>query len=312
MATLETAQDATLERERILAIGAALVAVTLWASAFVGIRSAGHDFAPGSLALGRLVIGSVALGLLVLARRERFPARRDLPCIALCGILWFGIYNVVLNAAERRIDAGTAAMLVSVGPILIAVLAGVVLHEGFPRRLLAGGVIAFSGAAVIGLATYEGGISVSWGIVLCVVAALAWAGAVVTQKPLLARVSALQVTWLACTVGAVTCLPFMSTLMHDVGDARPSAIGWIIYLGVAPTAVGFIAWAYALARTTAGRMGVTTYLVPPIAVLLGWTLLDETPPSLALLGGAVCLAGGCAAPVKVTRSMEVNPCAQWS
>jgi hypothetical protein len=37
------------------------VAVTLWASAFVGIRSAGHDFAPGALALGRLVIGSLAL-----------------------------------------------------------------------------------------------------------------------------------------------------------------------------------------------------------------------------------------------------------
>jgi drug/metabolite transporter (DMT)-like permease len=135
------------------------VAVTLWASAFVGIRSAGHDFAPGSLALGRLVVGSFALGLLVLARREPLPARRDLPSIALCGVLWFGIciYNVALNAAERRVDAGTAAMLVNVGPILIAVLAGIVLHEGFPRRLLAGGVVAFSGAAVIGLATSEGG-----------------------------------------------------------------------------------------------------------------------------------------------------------
>lgn len=291
MATLETAAHITLGRERILAAGAALVAVTLWASAFVGIRSAGHDFAPGSLALGRLVIGSVALGLLVLVRRERFPAKCDLPGIALCGILWFGIYNVALNAAERRVDAGTAAMLVAVGPILIAVLAGVVLREGFPRRLFAGSVVAFSGAAVIGLATSKGGIQASWGIILCVVAALAWAGAVVAQKPLLARVSGLQVTWLACTVGAVACLPFAPTLVHDAADARPSAIGWTVYLGVAPTAIGFIAWAYALARTTAGRLGVTTYLAPSIAVALGWALLDETPPSLALLGGAMCLAG---------------------
>jgi drug/metabolite transporter (DMT)-like permease len=91
VATLETAQHAPLERERILAIGAALVAVTLWASAFVGIRSAGHDFAPGALALGRLVVGSVALGVLVLARREQFPAWRDLLGIAFCGIFWFGI-----------------------------------------------------------------------------------------------------------------------------------------------------------------------------------------------------------------------------
>ena len=56
-------------------------------------------------------------------------------------------------------------------------------------------------------------------------------------------------------------------------------------------ALGFLTWGYALARTTAGRMGSMTYLVPPIAILLGWLLLDEAPPALALAGGALCLAG---------------------
>ena len=70
-----------------------------------------------------------------------------------------------------------------------------------------------------------------------------------------------------------------------------SAIGWIVYLGIVPTAIGFIAWGYALSRTTAGRMGSTTYLVTPIAILLGWLLLGETPPGLALAGGVLCLAG---------------------
>jgi drug/metabolite transporter (DMT)-like permease len=198
--------------------------------------------------------------------------------------------NVALNEAERRVDAGTAAMLVNVGPILIALLAGAVLHEGFPRRLLAGCVVAFTGTAVIGLATSDG-IAANWGVALCLVAALAYSGAVVAQKPLLARVSGLELTWLACTVGAIACLPFAPTLVHDVADARPSAIGWTVYLGIAPTAIGFVAWAYALKRTTAGRMGATTYLAPPIAIALAWALLDETPPALALLGGALCLAG---------------------
>lgn len=48
---------------------------------------------------------------------------------------------------------------------------------------------------------------------------------------------------------------------------------------------------YALARTTAGRMGSTTYLVPPIAILLGWLLLGEVPPGLAVIGRVLCLAG---------------------
>jgi drug/metabolite transporter (DMT)-like permease len=46
-----------------------------------------------------------------------------------------------------------------------------------------------------------------------------------------------------------------------------------------------------LARSSAGRLGATTYLVPPVTIVLGWALLGETPPGLALVGGAVCLAG---------------------
>jgi drug/metabolite transporter (DMT)-like permease len=68
-------------------------------------------------------------------------------------------------------------------------------------------------------------------------------------------------------------------------------VGWTVYLGVFPTAVGFTTWAYALSRTTAGWMGATTYLVPPLTILMGQLSLDETPPVLALAGGMLCLAG---------------------
>jgi drug/metabolite transporter (DMT)-like permease len=96
------------------------VSLTLWASAFVGIRVAGTEFAPGPLAAGRLLIAAVVLGLIVLARREPLPTRRELPLIVLCGVLWFALYNVALNAGERQVDAGTASMIVRVAPILIA------------------------------------------------------------------------------------------------------------------------------------------------------------------------------------------------
>jgi drug/metabolite transporter (DMT)-like permease len=290
MATLETAASPPAERERALALGAGLVTVTLWASAFVGIRSASHHLSPGALALGRLSIASLALGLIVLARRERLPSRRDLGTIALVGVFWFGLYNIALNEAERRVDAGTAAMLVNVGPILIAILAGLVLHEGFPRRLFAGCSVALAGVALIAVATSDG-FSASWGALLCLVAAVFYAFGVVAQKPVLTRVSALQVTWLACTFGAVVCLPFASQLAREAPAAPASANGWMVYLAIAPMALGFLTWGYALARTTAGRMGSMTYLVPPIAVLLGWLLLGETPPGLALVGGAICLMG---------------------
>jgi drug/metabolite transporter (DMT)-like permease len=274
-----------------VALLAALVTVVLWASAFVGIRAAGEDLSPGALSLGRLAVGSTLLGVFVLWRGGRLPGRRDLPQLVVVGVLWLGLYNLALNEAERRVDAGTAAMLVNVGPILIAILAGFLLREGFPRTLVIGCAIAFVGVVIIGLATSERGVAASWGAVLCVAAAALYAGGVVAQKPLLSRISALHVTWAACTIGLVVCLPFAPTLFGELGRADGSSIAWMLYLGAFPTAIGFMTWAFALSRTTAGRMGATTYLVPPIAILMGWRLLGETPEPLALAGGALCLAG---------------------
>ena len=280
-----------------MALGAALITVTLWASAFVAIRSASSQLSPEALALGRLVIASVALGAIVAVRRERLPTLRDVPAIAFCGVFWMGLYNIALNEAERRVDAGTAAMLVNLGPILIALLAGIVLREGFPRPLLAGCAIALAGTAAIGSATSRHGLAPSWGALLCVAAAFCYALSVVVQKPLLTRVSPLVITWLACMFGTLVCVPWAGTLARELRHTtRASAIGWMVYLALVPLTLGFLTWGYALARTTAGRMGSTLYLVTPVAILLGWLLLHETPPTLAVAGGAVCLVG-----VYVTR-----------
>jgi drug/metabolite transporter (DMT)-like permease len=276
-----------------IALGAALVTVVLWASAFVGIRAAGADFEPGSLALGRLLVASIALTLLVAARRPSLPSRRALIPIVASGILWFGVYNVALNTAEREVDAGTAAMLVNIGPILIAILGGLFLGEGFPPRLLIGCLIAFGGAVVIGLAT-SGPSPTSAGligIVLCLVAAAVWAVSVSLQKPVLRHVPALTVTWLACLVGTLVCLPFAPQLLSELRVAGPAGLGWLAYLGVFPTAIAFTTWAFALNRTTAGRLGSTTYLVPAMAIGLGWLLLGEAPAQLALVGGAIAIVG---------------------
>src|SRR5262245_56258808 len=285
------ASDLSTPRPHVLAVGAAGISLVLWSSAFVGIRAAGDDFSPGALALGRLTVAALVLGAFVVARREPLPRLNDLPLIALCGLLWLGAYSVLLNAAERRVDAGTAAMLVNVGPILIAFLAGWLLAEGFPRTLFVGCAIAFAGVAVIATSTSNGGGSGSLGVTFCLLAALGYSGGVLAEKVVLRRVSALQTVFLACVTAAIACSWAAPGLIRQAGAAPASNVAWVIYLGVFPTAVGFMTWAYALARTNAGRLSATTYLVPAIAILIGWALLGETPPELAFLGGAICLVG---------------------
>ncbi|MGW7217280.1 DMT family transporter [Streptomyces collinus] len=284
-------------RAELLAAGAAAVTVVLWASAFVSIRSAGDAYSPGALALGRLLAGALALGVICLLRREGVPPRSAWRGIAISGLLWFGFYMVALNWGEQQVDAGTAALVVNTGPILIALLGARLLGDPMPPRLLAGMAVSFAGAVTVGLSmSGEGGSSVL-GVVLCLLAAVAYAGGVVAQKPALGSASPLQVTTFGCLVGAVLCLPFAGQLVQEAGDAPASATLNMLYLGVFPTALAFTTWAYALSRTTASRMGATTYAAPALVVLMSWLFLGEVPGLLTLVGGVLCLAG-----VAVSRS----------
>ena len=88
------------------------------------------------------------------------------------------------------------------------------------------------------------------------------------------------------------------------GDVVPPGLGWtadpygaeirdgvMFGRGVAVSKSDFATYAFALRRMTAGRLASLTYLIPVVAILLGWALLDETPPALAVAGGGLCLAG---------------------
>jgi drug/metabolite transporter (DMT)-like permease len=288
-----------------LPIAAVAITLTLWASAFVAIRHLGGTFTSGSLSLGRLLVGSVALGAVAVSRGLPRPSRRDWLGLVAIGVLWFGIYNVALNQGEHHVDAGTSAMLIQVSPVLIAVLATVFLGERFTLWLGLGLVLAFAGVVLISF-SQRGGHNDVAGVLLCLLAALVYSVALVVQKPLVSRLSALHVTWLACTVGAVACLPFAGQLVDGTRDASTSDIWWVVYLGLFPTAIAFSTFAFALRHMTASSLGITTYLVPPLTILMGWLFLEETPPGMAYVGGALALVGVAVARRK-PRAPEVAP-----
>ena len=279
------------DRQRAAVLAAVSVTVVLWASAFVAIRHAGEAYSPGALALGRLATASVVLGVFAAVRRVGLPPRAAWPGILISGVLWFGGYMVFLNWGEREVDAGTAALVVNVGPILIALLGARLLQERAPRSLWAGIAVSFAGTVVVGVSMSGGGGSSVLGVLLCVLAAISYAIGVVAQKPALRHGSALQITTWSCLTGTLACLPFAGVLAGEAARAPLGATLDVVYLGVFPTALAFTTWAYALSRSTAGQMGATTYVVPALVVLTSWLLLDEVPGLLTLAGGALCLAG---------------------
>ncbi|NYG98983.1 drug/metabolite transporter (DMT)-like permease [Schumannella luteola] len=285
-------------RETLLLAGAIVFTVLAWASAFLVIRGVAPHLAPGGLAFGRLIVGALALIVLfAISRRWVTPTAREWMLLLGYGVLWFGLYNVALNTAETTLDAGTTAMIVNVGPILIALGGGLIFHEGISRWLAIGFVVAFAGIVLIGVASgaHFGDLG---GMLWCLVAAVTYAAGVLTQKPTLRRLPGIQVTLFGALIGAVVTTPFAPQLVGDLGrvahdtphSLSPVVLG-IVYLGVVPTALAFTTWAYALGRVPASRLGISTYVVPPIAVLLGWAAFGEVPAPLALVGGVVCLAG---------------------
>ena len=274
---------------------AALVTIVLWASAFVVIRSSGAHLSPGPMALARVGVAAVVLTPFVLLGRAAQAGpllprgwRAVLPVVGY-GALWFAGYNVALNAAERHIDAGTAALLVNVAPVLIALGGGLFLREGFSRPVFLGCAVAFAGVAL--MASDSGGRRDGAGIAFALVAAVLYASSVLLQKVTLRSVDALRATWLGCVVGTVVTLPYAGALLREAQAAPASALLGAAYLGVFPTAVAFTTWAYALRRMPAGRLGPLGYLVTVLSVLMSWLFLAEVPSALALVGGAVCLVG---------------------
>ena len=215
-------------RERALVWVAVIVTLLAWASAFVVIRGVAPHVPGGALALGRLLVGTVALGVVaLLQRRWMRPTAREWVQIVAYGVAWFGAYNVALNIAEHSLDAGTTAMIVGAGPILIALGGGLFLGEGIPKWLAIGAGVAFLGVILIGLSTSlttAKGVD-PIGVVWSLVAAVTYAIGVLVQKPAIRRLPAGQVTFMGCAIGMIVCLPFLGQLASSLAGApsRPSS-----------------------------------------------------------------------------------------
>jgi drug/metabolite transporter (DMT)-like permease len=206
-------------------------------------------------------------------------------------------YQLLLNAGERVVPAGTASLLVATAPVYASVLAAVFLGEHPGRRWWAGSAVALAGTAVIAL----GGINTVHGLGLGASALIVLAAAVLqgifhaAQKPLLARYTSVEVTAYAMWAGTAFIMPWAGSavraLPHAGGPEIGTAIGAAEFLGVAPSALGFVLWAYAMARMDVGRVTTSLYLVPAAAIVISLIWLGQVPGPVELAGGAVALAG---------------------
>lgn len=270
--------------------GAIGITILVWASAFVGIRAGLHGYSPTSLALLRYVIASLMLAVYAKITRMPLPRWRDIAGLLLTGIIGIALYTVALNSGEVSVSAGIANFLVNTSPVITALLAVILLKERLRLWGWIGILICISGVAIIAWSGGEG-THISVGALWVLGASLADGLYFVLQKPSLARYSALQCTTYAIWGGTLALLIFTPGLLTDLRHASWPATMAVGYLGIFPGAIGYLSWAYALARLPAARAASFLYLTPAVTLVIGWIWLGEWLPWLALLGGGLTLIG---------------------
>lgn len=269
---------------------ATVVTLLAWGTAFVAIRAALPDFSVAGLTLARLLVASLALALVTPLLPVRLPARSDLPRIAVCAATGIVGYQLLLNAGQRTVPAGTASLLVNTGPLFAALLAWLLLREQMRRDMWLGLALGLAGATTMALSHGEG-LRPSADALLILGAAFFLASLSVIQKPLLARRTGFEVTCYATWSGTLLSLPLAPALVEDLGAAHARSLLAVFYLGVVASAVGYVAWAYAVARVSVATAANALYLVPLVAICTGWWVLGEKPELVALVGGALAIAG---------------------
>ncbi len=271
----------------LFALGFALV---IWASAFAGIRAGLRAYAPANLAVLRFLVASAVLAIYAALAHFRRPEWRDVPGLILSGAIGITFYNLALNYGETQVTAGVASLLIASTPIWTALAARFWLHERLNVIGWVGVLLSFGGVALI--VNGEGqGIRLSPQAFIILAAAVSSALYMILQKRYLARYSALEFTAYSIWSGTFLMLPFAGGLLRSLRAAPLAATGAVVYLGIFPGALAYVAWAYVLSHGAAGRTTTLLYAIPVLAIGIAWIWLHEVPKPVSLLGGAIALGG---------------------
>jgi drug/metabolite transporter (DMT)-like permease len=275
--------------EPVKVILAGLGVVVLWASAFPAIRVASPVLGVIGLSFVRLAVAAAVLLVVAPFAKIRLPARRDIPRILAAAGFGMTGYQLLLNAGELSVPAGTSSIIVAAAPLVSVVIATVAFGERITGLRILGSVLAVSGVVAVSLA--RSGVSVSAATWIVIAAAVAQGIYHPLTRTLLRRYSPLEVATYCMTAGALLLVPVIPFGWHALQAANVGAWLGAAYLGVLPSALGFVLWGYAVARLPMATSTAMLYLVPPIAVFLAWLWLGEVPVIGEVIGGGVVIVG---------------------
>lgn len=267
----------------------AFFTVLLWSSAYVFSKVTLQYFTSPSLGFLRCAVAAVVLLALVCAKRIAPPSLSDTPLFVLSGAMGFALYLLVFNRGLESLNPTTSCILISTSPIITAALAWFFFRERLTLMGWAATFLAFCGVLLLTL--WDNSLTVSWGVLWMMTAALFISVYSILQRKLARKYSALQITAYSFLFATLLLLYFLPEAARQMRAAPLSQAALVVFLGIFPSAIAYLCWTKALSLA-ATVSSVTNYmfLTPFLALLLEYVVIGELPGTGTFLGGATILS----------------------
>jgi drug/metabolite transporter (DMT)-like permease len=271
-----------------------LVANVVYATAAVVSRIALDGVPPALLGFARLGLAAVVLAPLV--RQQRVPPGESLRLFGM-GVIGFTAAFALMNWGIVYSSATNAALLIIVEPLTMLLLGPALLGERLTRREAVGAALAVFGALIV-VADGIPGLTLSvlprWrGDLLLALSGVAYAAYSLLGRPVLTPANSIAVTTRSIVWGAAAMAPLVA--IEWMAGARPTAsvhaLVGTLYLAVVITALGYVAWNWALARVEAARAAAFLTVQPVVGALLGAAVLGDPVSVYTGVGGVLIVVG---------------------
>jgi drug/metabolite transporter (DMT)-like permease len=262
--------------------------VGCWGYSPTGIHIGLQAYDPGHLALLRFLLASAFMAVVAVFRGISLPNRRDLPLLFALGFFAVSLHHVALNFGQQSVSAGASSVLAQSTPLFSTLLARFVFKDrvsvwrwGCVFLGLIGVVIVVAGDHGLGSIDAHG--------LLILLAAVSWSFYFALQKHHSRRYDGLTLVCYTVWFGTLLLLVYLPGLVSQVITAPVEVQLAVIGLGIFPSALAYLAWAYVLTHVDLSRATMTLYLIPPTAMAIASFALGERPTLMIAAGALVVL-----------------------
>jgi len=277
-----------------LVVGAFTLNCLIWSSTWLAIKVGLREAPPMTTVAVRFGIAAVLIATVVVLRRLPVPRTRTFVALSLfLGVSHLAVPYVLVYWSEQHIASGLTAVLYSTMPFMVAVIARVVLGDHLSRRKLFGIVAGLAGVWIIFSDSMGTGAGLEARGVAAVLVSVFFAS---FSSVMIKKYSGGYHPIVSLLIPFAVAATLVGTAAAPIERSNPvhySATTWgtILYLAGAGSFVAFAVFFWLVKRVDVTVVSYQTFIIPILAVLWGWLILDETISSRAGAGSAIILAG---------------------